>query len=424
MLDQLTIEQAAHTSGEAPIIVALSGGGDSVALLGLMRAHFGGERLRALVVDHALREGSNDDARRAQGFADKIGVAAEVLTVSWPDGVKRSQAAARAARYAIICERARELGARVIACAHTADDQIETILMRAAQGSSWRGLAGMTGFAPVPVWPEGRGMWLARPLINERRAWLRNYLGAEGAAWIEDPANSNTAFERVRVRAYLAELEAGGADVVRLALLAARIRPHVAALDRAAAAYLSAGAQFEGPAIFVDRSAWSAPVPPPVQELSIPASAPASIPEHVRRRALSALITAAAGALREPPADAIERLDARMQAGDFRGASLGGATIAVKGARLRIDRDWGALHGRADGAPGAQRLALTPHHLTVWDGRLELCVGETGWSVGPARGGVELQCAGKAEALAPLIVEKKARWLLRQRVAHLLGEHD
>jgi tRNA(Ile)-lysidine synthase len=256
-------------------------------------------------------------------------------------------------------------------------------------------------------------MWLARPLINERRAWLRNYLGAEGAAWIEDPANSNTAFERVRVRAYLAELEAGGADVARLGLLAARIRPHVAALDRAAGAYLSAGAQFEGPAIFIDRAAWSAE-----QHLPHP------VPEHVRRRALSALITAAAGALREPPADAIERLDARMQAGDFPGASLGGATIAVKGARLRIDRDWGALHGRADGAPGAQRLALTPHHLTVWDGRLELCVGETGWSVGPARGGVELQCAGKAEALAPLIVEKKARWLLRQRVAHLLGEHD
>ena len=293
------------------------------------------------------------------------------------------EAAARGARYQTLSARTRDLGARIIAVAHTADDQMETVLMRAASGSSWRGLAGMAAFAPAPCWPQGRGLRLVRPLLDQRRAALRDYLRARSANWIEDPSNGNAVFERVRVRARLAELEKSGADVVRLAQLAARIRPHVDRLDAEAAALIAGAVAFDGPVISIERAAWSAP-------------------DHVRRRALSVLITAAAGARSEPPGDANERLDAKMQAGNFSGASLGGAVVAAKRAHFCIERDLGALEGRADGAMKAPPLPLTPHGVSVWDGRLELRVPEPGWSVAYARDGAELRRGADKRALARL----------------------
>ncbi|HVV34270.1 MAG TPA: tRNA lysidine(34) synthetase TilS [Vitreimonas sp.] len=404
MLDPLTIERMAHVSSDAPIVVALSGGGDSVALLRLMAARFGANNLRALIVDHALRDGSAGDAERAQAFAGDAGVSAEILTVSWPGGVKRNQAAARTARYEILCGRAREMGARVIAVAHTADDQIETVLMRAGAGSSWRGLAGMAAFAPAPVWPAGRNLWLARPLLAQRREHLRDYLQERGGVWIDDPANANAVFERVRVRGRLAALEASGADVMRLAQLAARIRPYVDRLDAEAAALIAQAAAFDGPAIFIDRAVWSAP-------------------DHVRRRALSALICGASGAAREPATDAIERLDDKMQSASFPGASLGGAIIVAEHTHFRLRRDPGALAGRGDGVLGVSPLPLEPHRTLVWDGRLELCVAEPGWCVTSAAEGAELSRCGEKCALAQLTPPDRAAWLLRQRVTHLLGQH-
>ena len=111
--DPLTIERMRACDG--PVLVALSGGGDSVGLLHLLVDEFGAAHVRAGVVDHALRDGSADDARRALGFAVALGVQGEVLTLRWPHGPKAAQQAAREARYAALCAYARKLGARVIA---------------------------------------------------------------------------------------------------------------------------------------------------------------------------------------------------------------------------------------------------------------------------------------------------------------------
>src|SRR5262245_43192692 len=196
MLDRLTIERLAAKAGDTPILVALSGGGDSVALMHLLAAELGAGRLAAAVVDHALRDGSADDARRAQGFAAALNIDAQVLTLHWPKP-RRAQEAARHARYAALCDHARSIGAHAICAGHTCDDQAETMMMRAAAGSSWRGLAGMAPIAPAPMWPEGRGIVLARPLLGVRRAALREELLRRNARWIEDPGNSNQVFERV-----------------------------------------------------------------------------------------------------------------------------------------------------------------------------------------------------------------------------------
>jgi tRNA(Ile)-lysidine synthase len=405
MLDPLTIERALSLSGRAALVVALSGGGDSVALLHLLKERLGASPLHALVVDHALRDGSVTDAAKARDFAQELGVSSEVLTVDWRGVTKRSQAAARAARYEILCARARELGARVIAVAHTADDQMETVFMRAGAGSSWRGVAGMAPLAPAPAWPAGRGVWLARPLLKQRRGALRAFLDDRGAGWIEDTANTNTAFERVRARARLAELERAGADPMRLARLADRIRPHVERLDWEASKLIAAAVRFEDGAVSVARQEWHASL-------------------NARRRALSVLIAAASGAPREPAADAVERLDARMEAADFAGGSLGGARVSVGGDVYRIDRDPGALSGRAGGAQPIAPLPLAPGRSAVWDGRLALCVHEPGWSVVVSVDGPRLARGSETRPISALVADGAATWLLRRRVAHLLAQED
>jgi tRNA(Ile)-lysidine synthase len=396
MLDRLTIERMEQAAGEGPILIALSGGGDSVALLHLLTERLGAARLRAAVVDHALRQGSAADARRAKGFADALGVAANILTLAWPDGPNRAQQAAREMRYRVLSEAARALDSKVIAVAHSADDQAETVLMRAGAGSTWRGLAGIAPFAPAPVWPEGRGVMLARPLLGARRAELRSYLSARGAEWIEDPANADSKFERVRVRARLAALESEGFDPSRLSALAARLRERVELANAAAAMLIDRAVTFEDDRALIDLASWAGS-------------------SEACRRALSALITAASGSAREPPADAIERLEAQLI--DSRGATLGGALLTRDGAHIVISRDRGALAGRADGAQPIAPLALPATREVIWDGRVALTAAESGWSVIVEQGTPVL---ANGDARAPFS-DAVPRWLLRERVEHLLA---
>ncbi|MDX2276006.1 MAG: tRNA lysidine(34) synthetase TilS [Hyphomonadaceae bacterium] len=417
----LTIEQTLQAAGERPIIIALSGGGDSVALMHVLASHVGPARLHAVVIDHALRQGSAADAARAASFARALGVSAEVRRLNWdlgppassPAGYgegrrdaggpsKRSQATARRARYSALSEAARAHGARITAVAHTGDDQAETVFMRAAKGSGWRGLAGMAALAPAPVWPEGRGLMLARPLLHARRAALRTDLQARGAEWIEDPANANPAFERVRTRIRLASMESGGFDAMRLADFAAKVRALVDRVDADAADLIARAARCAGPRIDVDLAAWDAP------------------PES-RRRALSVLIAAAAGAEREPAPNALERLEARLAGPAFVGAALGGARLQRSGQRLRLSRDPGGVSGRV-GQPPAPPLNVAAGQTAVWDGRLELRAA-CALRVVPDRGGPVVEHGGSRLGLDEAVSRGliSAHWLGEQQLQHLLA---
>lgn len=389
------LAQCLARAGEGPILVGLSGGGDSTALLHLLHDAIGSARLIAAVVDHALRDGSAADAARARAIADDIGISAHVLTLTWPNGLRRAQADAREARYRALCDAARDVGARVIALGHTRDDQAETVLMRAARGSSWRGLAGMRVFAPAPVWPEGRGLMLARPLLGRRRAALRDYLRARDVAWIEDPANANPDFARVRARGALAAM-GDGFDPMRLAALAEKLAPRAAALDCAAAVLIDAAARFEDAEIALDPALWRGDTP-------------------VRERALSALIAAAAGAAREPSAEQVSVLEADFAKPGFKAATLGGALIRRRGALVVLTRDPGALKGRADGAAAAASIPLPAGREIVWDGRVTLTMTEPGWCVAPAEAALL-----RDGARAPLSAAA-SRWLLAARAAHALN---
>lgn len=400
MLDRLTIERMLAWTGDRAVLVALSGGGDSVALLHLLAAEFGVERLRAVVVDHALREGSQEDALRAAGFAEALGVGVDILTLNWEDRANRAQQAAREGRYRAICDYARGNGLHVIVAAHTADDQAETVLMRAANGSTWRGLAGIAPFAFAPVWPEGRGIALARPLLGLRRERLRSYLRARRAQWIEDPANTNAKFERVRVRRRLAELEAGGFEPDRLVRVAARLRTRSDALDAAAHA-LIAGAARVGLATTIRRTDWTAP-------------------REVRCRALSALIAAAAGASREPPWTEMPRLEWKVMHQTHRGSTHSGADFTASMNSVTLVRESGAVLGRADGVPPLAPLQLSANVEAIWDGRLAITAPEAGWRVVPARNAERLIFENGLARLRYCDVAERFRLrpLAAERVAH------
>ncbi len=402
MLDVSTIERMSAQGASRPIVVALSGGGDSTALLHLLAERFGPERLIAGIVDHGLRRGSGDDAARAARMAEALGVPAHITTLSWDEGANRNQHFARRRRYTALAALANSCGARVIATGHNRDDQAETVVMRAARWSAWYNLVCMRPMTPLPLWPEGRGLWLARPLLGVRRERLRDDLRQRGADWIEDPSNSSLHYERVLTRLRLAEQEAAGFDPMRLAAIAERLAPLAARIDADAAALIERVVRIEyGTASFSTQD-W------------LPAGA-------AYERALALLIAAASGSGYAPHPTKARIMNALMlsKRRPFKAQTLGGAVVRRQRDEIRISRDRGALYGRADGARAIPRLPLEAGVETVWDGRVALKIDEPGWAVVLGRNAQpELEKEGKRLPLAAAA----PRWLLKERVQHLLGQ--
>jgi tRNA(Ile)-lysidine synthase len=223
-----TIRQHAMLTGGETVLVAVSGGADSVALLHVLMtlADEVSLRLHVLHVDHGLRTDSVRDAEFVRQLAERLAVPAEVVRVTVPSGGS-PEAAARAARYGALRAHARQLGAQRIAVGHTADDQAETVLMRMLAGAGVRGLAGI---------PPVRGS-IIRPLLDVRRRDIVATLEAARLPWVEDPSNRDPKFLRNRVRHELVPLLSASysTDVVTTLDRIARLcRDTVGAIERIA----------------------------------------------------------------------------------------------------------------------------------------------------------------------------------------------
>ena len=243
-----TLRRHAMLAGGETVLVAVSGGGDSVALLSVLHALAPTWRLtlRVLHVDHGLRADSGRDADFVRALGARLGVTVDVERVRVGSG--SVEAAARAARYAALEAAADRLGADRIAVGHTADDQAETVLMRLLDGTGVRGLAAI---------PPVRGR-VIRPLLEVRGQMLRDTLTAAGQEWLEDPTNRDPKFLRNRVRHELLPLLAASyrADiVVSLAGVARLARESVDALDRTAALELERVATGDTDALTLPRAA-------------------------------------------------------------------------------------------------------------------------------------------------------------------------
>ncbi|GAB4509928.1 MAG: tRNA lysidine(34) synthetase TilS [Anaerolineae bacterium] len=185
------------------VVVAVSGGTDSLALLHMLYTLQASLRitLHAATLDHQLRDGSAEDAAYVRAIAEEWGIA---VTVGHVDVGKLAaeeqmgiEAAARQARYAFLVNVARQVGSARIMTAHHADDQAETVLMRLLRGAGLSGLRGMAMQAPVPGAPH---LLLVRPLLGFSRAELEAYCLEHGLVPRHDATNADTRYTRNFIR--------------------------------------------------------------------------------------------------------------------------------------------------------------------------------------------------------------------------------
>lgn len=200
-IDLNGIFSAIDFEGAQSIVVAVSGGSDSLALLYLLLEYRGTRswfpKIIAVTIDHGLRRESRDEADYVGELCRKANIDHRILQWHGPKPDTGVSAKAREARYSLLCDAARAAGASMIFTGHTLDDQAETFLMRSARGAA-NGDRGQAGMAQTTLLQ--RQFWLLRPLLNMRREDLRDYLGSLGITWRDDPSNESSKYERVRVR--------------------------------------------------------------------------------------------------------------------------------------------------------------------------------------------------------------------------------
>jgi len=224
---RLAVRRNLADLGDHPVLVACSGGADSLALLAatVFEARSSPWRVVGVTVDHGLQMGS---AERAEALVAQMATIGVDETVAVRVHVEASgqgpEAAAREARYSVLEEVAERLESPVVLLGHTRDDQAETVLLGLARGSGGRSIAGMRS-----AFDRFR-----RPLLDITRGQTEAACAAEDLAFWSDPHNVDSAFTRSRIRTEVMpvlERELGPGVAAALARTATQLQADVAALD-------------------------------------------------------------------------------------------------------------------------------------------------------------------------------------------------
>lgn len=338
--ETLAALDAAPGAGGA-VGLAVSGGGDSVALLHLADtwAQARGRALEVATVDHGLRPESAAEAKAVAAAAHMLGWRHETLEWRGWAGRGNLQAEARAARKKLLSGWASRRRLSAVALGHTMDDQAETVLMRLGRG------AGVDGLSAMAAVNEADGVLWLRPLLGLRRTALREWLRARGFDWIDDPGNEDPRFERVRARRALVALSPLGVTAEGLSATADRMRGARGALDHGVAALAAEAAR------------WGA-----CGELHVALAPLRTAPRELARRLLRAGLVRASGAGYGPRAGAEAQLLTAILAWRLGGGrSLHGCLIRPEGpGHVVISREAAAV----DPAP----TPLADGGM-IWDGR-------------------------------------------------------
>jgi tRNA(Ile)-lysidine synthase len=338
------------------LILAVSGGPDSLALLYLMaewKKRLGARApdVRVATVDHGLREESGREAEIVADHCAALGLAH--TTLHW-NGAKPTRGipnAARNARYELLEVHARTFSdSSAVVTAHHQDDQAETVFMRLARGGGVDALAAMRDERAIS---NGSPVRLVRPLLGFSKAQLIATLSARGVSWLDDPSNSNMTFERARVRQ---SLEASGLDAAALAATARRMQDAAAGLAYAATCFKETLALSTNRGIFAqfDRRAFDAG------------------PIVLRQMFLAEMIGRFGGSTSKPEAAEIEALTLRISGSkESTMATLGGTQISIGLRAVRLWRELGRIT--------AVDVTLAQGKRRLWDDRFWVnCEGDAG----------------------------------------------
>lgn len=338
------------------VAVAVSGGADSLCLCLLADrwARGRGGRAVGLTVDHRLRPAAAEEAVQTSQWLAARGIDHHVLCWQGDKPATGIQAAARAARYALMRDWCARAGLLHLLLAHHRDDQAETLLLRLGRGSGVDGLAGM---APIVELPDLR---LLRPLLTVPHARLTASLQAEGQAWIEDPSNTSPAYGRVRLRHLLPVLAEEGMDAGRLAATASR-------LGRARQALEQATTQAMVRAVALHPAGYAV----------LDAKALAGLADEVSLRLLARLCRTIGGTPYPPRLERLERLHAELRAGLSGRRSFAGCVLAPTRSGVVVCREPAAIAGP---------LAVSGGQTVSWDRRFTLTLGGGGPAVVRALG--------------------------------------
>ena len=319
--DPLVAAVAAQFADPLPerLGVAVSGGGDSVALLHLLHLCLTarGVVLHVATVDHGLRPDAATEAALVATMAAGLGLSHDILLWRGWDGAGNLQDRARRARLDLLTGWAQGRGIAVLALGHTADDQAETMLMRLGRA------AGVTGLAGIPARREHGGITLLRPLLGQTRADLRAWLRRNAVGWIDDPSNDDPRFDRVRARRALEVLAPLGITVPVLAGVAQNLAQARKALDGYAFTAARELAAADAGDLLIDRAGLRL------------------LPDETARRLLGVSLQWVGGGDYPPRRAALTGALAAIAAGTA--ASLGGWLVLARGKRVRICREYAAV---------------------------------------------------------------------------------
>lgn len=330
------------------VAVAVSGGPDSLALTLLLHEWLKdkGGTLHAITVDHRLRPASAEEAKQVGEWLAAYGISHHTLVwhhESKPKG--NLQAAARNARYALLTEWCRTNGVLHLCVAHHAGDQAETFLMRQERS------AGVEGLASISMLSERLGVRILRPLLPLNRALLTDFLRAQKQPWIEDPSNRITAFNRIRTREALAEMQRQGLDIGEFAAAA-----HEMGKARLGLEQQLAGAMAQHVRIFPEGYA------------AVSGNLISQYSPTLVMRLLGQIAACIGGGDSRPRWEESERLFETLFERNSPAATLGGALFRFS----TREREAGILYVFRETQRMAPALALNSPDARVWDGRFSV----------------------------------------------------
>lgn len=301
---------------EKNIAVAVSGGGDSLALCVLLSdwAADKGIKIHALTVDHGLRPESASEAKIVSKRVKALGVSHHILKWEGQKPKTKIQEAAREARYRLMSDYCQNKKIKFLFVAHHGQDQIETVLFRIAKGSGLDGLSGMN-----PVHLLENGLTLLRPLLGTAHGNLLATLTSRKIEWIEDPSNENNKYARVRIRNVIDVLENEGLSPARMSSLSKRVIDSISLINH-----------------LIDKEYKNMIINKDTQRIDINSSCLFSLPIEGKTRILKMIISDLNPDKKYPARlQDIERLASKLD-DQFKGCTLGGCLFRQKKKILHI----------------------------------------------------------------------------------------